>query len=140
MGQHEPFQPPPATAPPKRSTADSNTSAAQPSDSATSPTTSPEACSSPEDSDRNYTPECEEPTITVLAATLGVPYQRLRRLEIGTRADPELEQRAAALLAQIEAESAADTNRSIHYSGPDLGQMTLSEPLTLRRQEPRRRS
>ena len=28
--------------------------------------------------------------ITVLAATLGVPYQRLRRLEVGTRADPEL--------------------------------------------------
>jgi transposase len=37
--------------------------------------------------------------ITVLAATLGVPYQRLRRLEIGTRADPELEHRATLALA-----------------------------------------
>ena len=39
--------------------------------------------------------------ITVLAATLGVPYQRLRRLEIGNRADPELEHRATIALAQI---------------------------------------
>ncbi|GAA0991844.1 transposase [Subtercola frigoramans] len=39
--------------------------------------------------------------ITVLAATLGVPYQRLRRLEIGTRADPELEHRATLALVQI---------------------------------------
>lgn len=45
--------------------------------------------------------------ITVLAATLGVPYQRLRRLEIGTRTDSELEQRATALLAQLTAEPAA---------------------------------
>lgn len=45
--------------------------------------------------------------LSVLAATLSVPYQRLRRLEIGTRSDPELEERAAALLAQIEADSAA---------------------------------
>jgi hypothetical protein len=35
--------------------------------------------------------------ITVLAASLGVPYQQLRRLEIGTRADPELEQQRATL-------------------------------------------
>lgn len=40
--------------------------------------------------------------ISVLAATLSVPYQRLRRLEIGTRADPELEHRATVLLDQIE--------------------------------------
>ena len=39
--------------------------------------------------------------ITVLADTLAVPYQRLRRLEIGTRADAELEHRARAVLAQI---------------------------------------
>ncbi|MCC2030066.1 transposase [Microbacterium sp. YMB-B2] len=39
--------------------------------------------------------------ISVLATTLGVPYQRLRRLEIGTRADPELEARAATVLEQI---------------------------------------
>lgn len=39
--------------------------------------------------------------ISILAATLGVPYQRLRRLEIGTRADPELEQRASLALAQL---------------------------------------
>lgn len=45
--------------------------------------------------------------ITVMAANLGVPYQRLRRLEIGTRTDPELEQRATALLAQLRNESAA---------------------------------
>mgnify|MGYP002651894359 CR=1 FL=1 len=45
--------------------------------------------------------------ISVLAATLGVPYQRLRRLEIGTRADPELEARARLLLDQINADSAA---------------------------------
>jgi DNA-binding transcriptional regulator YiaG len=30
--------------------------------------------------------------ISVLAATLGVPYQKLRRLEIGTRQDTDLEQ------------------------------------------------
>lgn len=41
--------------------------------------------------------------ISILAATLGVPYQRLRRLEIGTRADPELEHRANLALAQLEA-------------------------------------
>jgi len=45
--------------------------------------------------------------ITVLAATLGVPYQRLRRLEIGTRADPELERHATAVLAQITTPTAA---------------------------------
>ncbi len=45
--------------------------------------------------------------ISVLAATLDVPYQRLRRLEIGTRADPELEQRATLILAQISRPKAA---------------------------------
>jgi transposase len=45
--------------------------------------------------------------ISVLAATLGVPYQRLRRLEIGTRTDPELEQRATVALTQITTRSAA---------------------------------
>lgn len=45
--------------------------------------------------------------ISVLAATLEVPYQRLRRLEIGTRVDPDLEQRAIALLAQIDRRTAA---------------------------------
>lgn len=45
--------------------------------------------------------------ITILAATLEVPYQRLRRLEIGIRADPELEQRAATALDQISTRSAA---------------------------------
>lgn len=43
--------------------------------------------------------------ITVLAATLNVPYQRLRRLEIGTRTDPELQQRATNTLAQITTKS-----------------------------------
>ncbi len=45
--------------------------------------------------------------ITVLAATLGVPYQRLRRLEIGTRADPELEHLANAALDQAATQNAA---------------------------------
>lgn len=45
--------------------------------------------------------------ISVLAATLNVPYQRLRRLEIGTRADSELEQRATLILAQISRPKAA---------------------------------
>jgi transposase len=39
--------------------------------------------------------------ITVLAATLGVPYQKLRRLEIGTRGDTTLEHQAHAALDQI---------------------------------------
>lgn len=39
--------------------------------------------------------------ITVLAATLGVPYQKLRRLEIGTRGDTALEHQAHAALDQI---------------------------------------
>jgi transposase len=45
--------------------------------------------------------------ITVLAATLGVPYQRLRRLEIGTRADPELEHLATAALDRVTTRNAA---------------------------------
>jgi len=43
----------------------------------------------------------------VLAATLGVPYQRLRRLEIGTRADPQLEHLATAALDQVTTRNAA---------------------------------
>lgn len=39
--------------------------------------------------------------ISMLAATLGVPYQRLRWLEIGVRAGPELEHRATLTLAQL---------------------------------------
>lgn len=45
--------------------------------------------------------------ITELAATLGVPYQRLRRLEIGTRADPQLEQLATAALDLVSTQKAA---------------------------------
>ena len=45
--------------------------------------------------------------ISVLASSLNVPYQRLRRLEIGTRADPELEQRATLALAQLKHPEAA---------------------------------
>lgn len=41
--------------------------------------------------------------ITMLAATLGVPYQQLRRLEIGTRTDPDLDHRATLALDQLEA-------------------------------------
>ena len=39
----------------------------------------------------------------LLAATLGVPYQQLRRLEIGTRTDPDLDHRATLALDQLEA-------------------------------------
>ena len=53
--------PTPATAPPKPSTDASNTYAAPPSDSETSPTTSLEHSSKPEDSNPNYTPNYEEP-------------------------------------------------------------------------------
>ena len=53
--------PTPATAPPKPSTDASNTYAAPPSDSETSPTTSPEHSSKQEDSNPNYTPNYEEP-------------------------------------------------------------------------------
>lgn len=45
----------------KRSTVASSTYAAPPSASATSPTTSPKACSKSADSETNYTPDCEEP-------------------------------------------------------------------------------
>jgi transposase len=45
--------------------------------------------------------------ITTLAATLGVPYQRLRRLETGTRGDTELEQKAHEVLNQIDPPKAA---------------------------------
>ena len=57
--------PTPATAPPKPSTAASNTYAAPPSDSETSPTTSPEHSSKQEDSDPNYTLNYEEPVEVV---------------------------------------------------------------------------
>ena len=49
------------TVPPRPSTADSNTYAAAPSASATSPTTSPAASSTAADSKTNYTPNYEEP-------------------------------------------------------------------------------
>lgn len=45
--------------------------------------------------------------ITVLAASLCVPYQQLRRLAIGTRTDPELEKRATLALARIDHPEAA---------------------------------
>lgn len=45
--------------------------------------------------------------IAALATTLQVPYQQLRRLEIGIRSDPELEQRAKTVLDQISPPSAA---------------------------------
>ena len=45
--------------------------------------------------------------ITVLGNTLEVPYQRLRRIEIGTHTDPELEHRAISLLAHINSQSTA---------------------------------
>jgi hypothetical protein len=41
--------------------------------------------------------------IAMLAATLGVPYQQLRRLEIGTRTDPDLNQRATLALDHLGA-------------------------------------
>lgn len=50
----------PATRSSRPSTAGSSTPADPPPDSATQPATSPDVCSSPEGSDRNYTPDCEE--------------------------------------------------------------------------------
>jgi len=39
--------------------------------------------------------------ITVLAATLGIPYQKLRRFEIGTRSDATLEHQAHTALDRV---------------------------------------
>lgn len=39
-----------------------------------------------------------DPAATVLAATLGIPYQKLRRLEIGTRSAAVLEHQAHTAL------------------------------------------
>lgn len=47
--------------PPRPPTAGSNTCGAPPSSFATSPTTSPDACSRPEASDPCYTVDCDEP-------------------------------------------------------------------------------
>ena len=55
--------------------------------------------------------------IGILAATLSVPYQRLRKLEIGTRADPELEQHATLAQPSSAPRSPLDNNRSIHSAG-----------------------
>jgi transposase len=54
-------RPAPPTGRPRRSTAASNTSAAQPSASATSPTTSPDRLRRPAGSDPDYTLDHEEP-------------------------------------------------------------------------------
>jgi hypothetical protein len=66
--------------------------------------------------------------ITVLAATLGVPYQRLRRLEIGNRADPELEQRATVASPRSQRDPLLDSNRSVHPAGrnPRVARMSAS--------------
>lgn len=67
-------------APPKPSTAASNTYAAPPSDSETSPTTSPEHSSKQEDSDPNYTLNYEEPDIVKLVISV---IDRMMRLGNG---------------------------------------------------------
>jgi transposase len=54
--------------------------------------------------------------ITVLADTLGVPYQRLRRRETGNRHDPELQSRAHEALEHI-AHTPLASNRSIRPRG-----------------------
>lgn len=46
-------------------------------------------------------------TVTTLAAKLNVPYQRLRRLEIGTRTDPDLVHAATTELDRVTAEDSA---------------------------------
>src|SRR3954453_2596586 len=62
------------TDPLRRSTAGSNTSEAQPSASATSPTTSPDAYSKPADSDPDYTLDSEEPrNCQPIGAFTGMP-------------------------------------------------------------------
>jgi hypothetical protein len=57
--------------------------------------------------------------VTVLADTLGIPCQRLRRLEIGTRADPELERRAAPPPCSPNSRhpTPLDSTRSIYHAG-----------------------
>ena len=94
---------------------------------------SPARCSKPAASDPPYSLDCEEPvyaaltnpeppehagpdlrnqrqehglTIRDLADHLDVTYQRLRRLEIGLRNDPELEHRATIALDQLAREGA----------------------------------
>jgi hypothetical protein len=62
-----------SNAPPRPSTAAWNTSAAPPSASATSPTTSPEACSRPAASDPDYTLHWDEPVIRALNRMLSFP-------------------------------------------------------------------
>lgn len=51
--------------------------------------------------------------ITGLAATLAVPYQQLRRLEIGTSTDPTSTSSTARHSPSTNSEQ-FDTNRSIH--------------------------
>jgi hypothetical protein len=53
--------PAPRTAQRRQSTDDSNTSEDRPAGSATSPTTSPDACSKQADSEPSYTVDCDEP-------------------------------------------------------------------------------
>ena len=75
-------------APPKPSTAASNTYAAPPSDSETSPTTSPEHSSKQEDSDPNYTLNYEEPETTCQPVTFLEHDERVcaPRARLGVRA------------------------------------------------------
>jgi len=66
------FDRPGKSAPPRPSTAAASISAAPPSASATSPTTSPDHCSTPAASDPDYTLFCDEPNkLTRSALTLG---------------------------------------------------------------------
>ena len=72
--------PAPATAPPRRSTAGSSTCAVPHSGSATSRTTSPDRCSRPEASGRNYTLDRDEP-VSLRDGRDGLTGTRADRLE-----------------------------------------------------------
>jgi hypothetical protein len=85
--------PAPATAPPRRSTAGSSTCAVPHSGSATSRTTSPDRCSRPEASGRNYTLDREEPDVHPstrqrIKALVGGPAQEDSQVRLGVPTGP----------------------------------------------------
>src|SRR5690606_30135745 len=84
----------------------SNTSAAPPSASETSPTTSPDRCSKPEDSDHSYTLDCDEPYSSV-----GEQPGAARRVEAGRG---EGLHGAQAAVVDLAAEVAGERRGLVH--------------------------
>ncbi len=109
--------PAPATDPPKRSTAASNTSADPPSASATSPTTSPDPYSNPAASDLSYTLECDEP-VKVAARTCTCTRLRaaMQRILDGTeqRTDSALTRETLAREAAVGRAAVRCADRALH--------------------------